>query len=150
MPIDAQTTLHGKLERKAEIDTLLNFNNPQPNSEGNLNPLFEPKAIKLKGFQKGVNERSESFIATNNTSHHISKISILIRYLDMKNNVIHERNISVGCDIPSGATRQLSILSFDKQKAYYYYLGAKPKRVATPFKVAYQLLCYDIRVHPQN
>ena len=46
----------------------------------------------------------------------------------------------------SGETQLVAVRSFDVQRLFYYYGGPQPRKVATPFKVAFRLLGYDIPV----
>lgn len=110
--------------------------------------LFNINAFSVKGFDKPVSELREIFFVTNNTTLHISRLQFKLRYTDINGNMLHERTELIDCDIPKGATRQLTIQSFDRQRSFYYYLSKKPKKQATPFKVALQLLRYDVIIVP--
>ena len=45
-----------------------------------------------------------------------------------------------------GESKLVSVKTFDVQRLFYYYAGPKPRKQATPFKVAFRLTGYDIPV----
>ena len=55
----------------------------------------------------------------------------------MKQRMLHSRDYDIKCLIPSKQTRKIDIPTWDKQKTYYYYLGNKPKKIATPYNRQY-------------
>lgn len=116
----------------------------------NLNPeyqkvLHELKECYFSGFDKEANSNIESFLLVNNSSKTITGFEVKIDYLDMKDRMFHSRTIRESCDIPAGESRKIDINGWDKQHTYYYYLGNQPRRVATPFKVAFTPLSYWIQ-----
>ncbi len=107
---------------------------------------IEPNAITLKGFSKKASDSRESFFVTNNTNHRISHVRILMRYMQMNGEMLHERVATVEVDLKPKETRLVAIKTFDVQRLFYYYAGPKPRKSATPFKVAFRLVGYDIPV----
>ena len=107
---------------------------------------IEPNAVTLKGFSKKASDSRESFFVTNNTKHRISHIRLLMRYSQMNGEMLHERTATVEVDLKPGETRLVAIKTFDVQRLFYYYAGPKPRKSATPFKVAFRLIGYDIPV----
>jgi len=107
---------------------------------------IEPNAVTLKGYSKKASDSRESFFVTNNTSHRISHIRLLMRYSQMNGEMLHERTATVEVDLKPGETRLVAIKTFDIQRLFYYYAGPKPRKNATPFKVAFRLIGYDIPV----
>ncbi len=107
---------------------------------------IEPNAVTLKGFSKKASDSRESFFVTNNTNHRISHIRLLMRYSQMNGEMLHERTATVEVDLKPGETRLVAIKTFDVQRLFYYYAGPKPRKSATPFKVAFRLIGYDIPV----
>ncbi len=107
---------------------------------------IEPNAVTLKGYSKKVSDSRESFFVTNNTKHRISHIRLLMRYSQMNGEMLHERTATVEVDLKPGETRLVAIKTFDVQRLFYYYAGPKPRKSATPFKVAFRLVGYDIPV----
>ena len=71
---------------------------------------------------------------------------LLLRYSTMDGNVLHERRVVVPVDLKPGETKLVSVKTFDVQHVFYYYGSGKPRKSATPFKVAYRLTGYDIPV----
>ena len=92
--------------------------------------------IAFSRFDKPVESRNETFLATNNTDYRLLKISIRIEYQLPGIGRIHQRNLVIDCDIPPHQTRQLSVRSFDTQQTYRYS-GSRvpPRRKAEPFDV---------------
>lgn len=107
---------------------------------------LEPNAVTLKGYSKKASDSRESFFVTNNTNHRISHIRLLMRYSQMNGEMLHERTATVEVDLKPGETRLVAIKTFDVQRLFYYYAGPKPRKNATPFKVAFRLVGYDIPV----
>lgn len=107
---------------------------------------LEPNAVTLKGYSKKASDSRESFFVTNNTKHRISHIRLLMRYSLMNGEMLHERTATVEVDLRPGETRLVAIKTFDVQRLFYYYAGSKPRKSATPFKVAFRLIGYDIPV----
>ena len=107
---------------------------------------LEPNAVTLKGYSKKASDSRESFFVTNNTSHRISHVRLLMRYSQMNGEMLHERIATVEVDLKPRETRLVSVKTFDVQRLFYYYAGPKPRKNATPFKVAFRLVGYDIPV----
>ncbi len=107
---------------------------------------LEPNAVTLKGYSKKASDSRESFFVTNNTKHRISHIRLLMRYSQMNGEMLHERTATVEVDLKPGETRLVAIKTFDVQRLFYFYAGPKPRKSATPFKVAFRLIGYDIPV----
>lgn len=107
---------------------------------------LEPNAVTLKGYSKKASDSRESFFVTNNTNHRISHIRLLMRYSQLNGEMLHERTATVEVELRPGETRLVAIKTFDVQRLFYYYAGPKPRKAATPFKVAFRLVGYDIPV----
>ena len=119
---------------------------PDANVPDSLLRDLEPNAVTLKGYSKKASDSRESFFVTNNTRHRISHIRLLMRYSQMNGEMLHERTATVEVDLRPGETRLVAIKTFDVQRLFYYYAGPKPRKNATPFKVAFRLVGYDIPV----
>lgn len=103
--------------------------------------------IVVSGYEKTVSDANESFFVTNNTPFHLSHLTLKFHYSYADSGeMLHEEVYEVACDIPSGATRQLLVRSFDRQHKLYYAKGRQPRRAATPFLLKYELLSYDVRI----
>lgn len=107
---------------------------------------LEPNAVTLKGYSKKASDSRESFFVTNNTNHRISHVRLLMRYSQMNGEMLHERIATVEVDLKPRETRLVTVKTFDVQRLFYYYAGPKPRKSATPFKVAFRLVGYDIPV----
>lgn len=107
---------------------------------------LEPNAVTLRGYNKKASDSRESFFVTNNTNHRISHVRLLMRYSQMNGEMLHERIATVEVDLKPHETRLVSVKTFDVQRLFYYYAGPKPRKSATPFKVAFRLVGYDIPV----
>ena len=106
----------------------------------------DPDGIVMKGYSKRASDSKESFFLTSRLKHRVSSVKLLLRYSAMDGSILHERRVVVPVDLKPGETKLLSIKSFDVQRLFYYYGGSKPRKSATPFKVAYRLTGYDIPV----
>ena len=107
---------------------------------------IDQSIITLRGFSKKASDSKESFLVQNNSSHRISAIRITLRYTTLDGAMIHERNAVIPIILNPGDTQVATIKSFDSQRLFYYYAGPKPRKTATPFKVAYRLTGYDIPI----
>ena len=103
-------------------------------------------AVTVRGFAKRASDSKESFLLTNNLTHRISAVRMLLRYSALDGTIIHERKVTIPVTLAPGETQLVSCRSFDTQRLYYYHAGPKPRKSATPFDVAYRLTGYDIPV----
>ncbi|MBQ9217347.1 MAG: hypothetical protein IJ160_04115 [Muribaculaceae bacterium] len=106
----------------------------------------DPGGIVMKGYSKRAADSKESFFLTSKLKHRISSVRLLLRYSAMDGTVLHERRVVVPVELKPGETRLVTVKSFDVQHLFYYYGGNKPRKSATPYKVAYRLTGYDIPV----
>lgn len=106
----------------------------------------DQNAVTLRGFNKRASDSKESFFVTNNLKHRISAIRLLMRYSTLDGSMLHERTVTVPVTLAPGETQLVSIKTFDVQRLFYYHGGPKPRKSATPFKVAVRLEGYDIPV----
>lgn len=106
----------------------------------------DPNAVTLKGFAKRASDSKESFFITNNTSHRMSAVRLLLRYTTMSGELLTQRAVTVTVSLKPGETKLVSVKSFDVQRLFYYYAGPQPRKQATPFQVAFRLTGYDIPV----
>lgn len=107
---------------------------------------MDPNAVTLKGFAKRASDSKESFFITNNTNHRMSAVRLLLRYTTMDGEMLTQRTVNVPVNLKPGETKLVSVKSFDVQRLFYFYAGPKPRKQATPFKVAFRLTGYDIPV----
>ena len=103
-------------------------------------------AVSLKGYNKRASDAKESFFITNNTSQRMSAVRLLLRYTTMGGELLTQRTVTVPVRLKPGETKLVSVKTFDVQRLFYYYAGPKPRKQATPFKVAFRLTGYDIPV----
>ena len=106
----------------------------------------DPNAVSLKGFSKRASDSKESFFITNNTTHRMSAVRLLLRYTTMQGEMLTQRTVTVPVNLKPGETKLVEVKSFDVQRLFYYYAGPQPRKQATPFKVAFRLTGYDIPV----
>ena len=107
---------------------------------------LDPNAVSLKGYSKRASDAKESFFITNNTNHRMSAVRLLLRYNTMNGELLTQRQVNVPVSLKPGETKLVEVKSFDVQRLFYFYAGPKPRKQATPFKVAYRLTGYDIPV----
>lgn len=99
----------------------------------------DTNVIEIAGYDKPLNSNKETFFATNRGKATIVSIGITFNYFDTQKRQLHKASKTINCSIPPGETRQLSISSWDKQKAFYYYRSPQPRRQATPYSVTYNI-----------
>lgn len=102
--------------------------------------------ITFAGYEKESNSSTESFLLINPSSETLTGFEVKIDYLDLKDRMLHSRKLKEPCLIPPGESRKFDIKSWDSQHTYFYYLGNEPKKVATPYKVAFTPLTYWIEI----
>ena len=108
--------------------------------------VIDQNLITLRGFNKRVGDAKESFLITNNAKHRITNVRVTFRYTTLDGAMIHERNVTIPVSLNAGETKMAEVKTFDVQHLFYYYAGPVPRKSATPFKVAFKLLGYDIPV----
>lgn len=142
--LDARTRTTRKNLRSTEVPIAV------MESSDNLLPdsllQIDPNAVTLKGFSKRASDSKESFFITNNTTHRMSAVRLLLRYTTMQGEMLTQRTVNVPVNLKPGETKLVSIKSFDVQRLFYYYAGPQPRKSATPFQVAFRLTGYDIPV----
>lgn len=96
-----------------------------------------PDSITIADYDKPLRSNYETFFVTNRHSRTIVRITVDIDYIDMNGSQLHSRSVTVECDIPPGATRQLQTRAWDRQKAFYHHTTrSKPRSPhARPYKV---------------
>ena len=103
-------------------------------------------AVTLRGFYKRASDTRESFFVTSHLPSRISAVRILLRYTTLDGTMLTERQLSIPVDLQPGQSKMVTVPSFDKQRAFYFHAGPRPRKNATPFQVAFRLLGYDIPV----
>ena len=106
----------------------------------------DPSAVSIRGYSKRASDSKESFFITNNTTHRMSAVRLLLRYTTMQGEMLTQRTVTVPVSLKPGESKLVSIKSFDVQRMFYYHAGPQPRKQATPFQVAYRLTGYDIPV----
>ena len=107
---------------------------------------LDADAVSLKGFSKRASDTKESFFITNNTASRMSAVRLLLRYTTMDGEMLTQRIVNIPVKLKPGETKLVSVKSFDVQRLFYFYAGPKPRKQATPFKVAFRLVGYDVPV----
>lgn len=106
--------------------------------------LLDPGAVSLKGYSKRASDAKESFFITNHTEHRMSAVRLLLRYTTMNGEMLTQRTVNIPVNLKPGETKLVEVKSFDVQRLFYYYAGPKPRKQATPYKVAFRLVGYDV------
>ncbi len=152
------TTIIGTLSLAANVNTKRPKNKIYESQESQIvelikdtvclsNPIkFDKGSITIKGYAKRASDSRESFFLTNHTNLSIGLVQLKIRYLDLNENIIHERTIKVPCDLPAYSTRQVSVKAFDTANTFYFYREKKSRKSGMPFKVSMKVLRYDVIV----
>jgi len=144
LPIDARTKTTRRNLRSTQVP-LVEMTATDSLLTDSLNQV-DPAAVTLKGYSKRASDSKESFFITNNTSHRMSAVRLLLRYSTMDGAMLTQRSVTVPVSLKPGETKLVSIKSFDVQRLFYYYAGPQPRKQATPYQVAYRLTGYDIPV----
>ena len=126
-----------------ETPTILYKNNNVKDTVSNRDP------IEMIGFEKRINDKTESFLLRNNTCNLITRIRLKIYYKTPKNEMIDYREVTIDQEIHPHMTKQIEINSFDKNKRYYYIFSSNKNNEGYPFKISWVLLRYDIAIIPQ-
>ncbi len=95
-------------------------------------------AVDIKGYDKPLRSRRETFFVTNTGNRPLSRIAVTLTYTDSKGRQLHTASHNLAAVIPAGETRQVGLRSWDVQQAFYYTRSEVPVRAsqATPFDVA--------------
>ncbi len=144
LPIDARTKTTRRNLQSTQVP-LVEMTATDSLLTDSLNQV-DPAAVTLKGYSKRASDSKESFFITNNTSHRLSAVRLLLRYSTMDGAMLTQRSVTVPVSLKPGETKLVSIKSFDVQRLFYYYAGPQPRKQATPYQVAYRLTGYDIPV----
>ncbi|MGN1246266.1 MAG: hypothetical protein ACI4UN_06500 [Muribaculaceae bacterium] len=107
---------------------------------------FDASAITLRGFVKRAGDDRESFVAENHSKYHITGLKLRFRYYAPSGKIIADRTVEVKCDIMPGKSQRVKVASFDRNRAYHYIYGSRPRRQSAPFDVAFRLLRYDVAI----
>lgn len=105
---------------------------------------FHPEVVTMRGFSKRAGESKESFMLVNNSNLHISRVELRLKYVDVNEVLLHEREVMVECDLPSYSSRITSIKTFDEGHKFHYLYSKSVKDDAVAFLVKFTLLRYDI------
>ena len=113
-------TTRPRLERLAAPDNAV--------SPADTIPAAAIDSIKLSGYDKPLRSRRESLFITNLTDLRLTEISLSIDYYDMEGRELHHEDVSVGADIPPGATRQILFPSWDRQLTFVYHRSERSSK----------------------
>lgn len=91
--------------------------------------------VSFSGYDKSLSANKETFLVKNDSPAELSGLRLTIGYFDLSGRQLHQREVVIERDVPSGSTRMVDIPSFDTQKSYYYYKSKVPRKSATPYKV---------------
>ncbi len=91
--------------------------------------------VSFSGYDKSLSANKETFLVVNDSPAALSGLRLTIGYFDLSGRQLHQREVVIERDLPSGSTRMVDIPSFDTQKSYYYYKSKVPRKSATPYKV---------------
>ena len=94
-------------------------------------------SLIINNYDKPLRSLHETFFLTNRYSSALSSITVKLTYYDHDNLMFHSRTVTIPCHIPANETRQLSIIAWDKQYAFYYHdTRITPQKVgAVPYSV---------------
>lgn len=99
------------------------------------------RQITLAGFDKPLRSNYESMFVKNLTDKHLIGLIVECNYTDNSKRQLHQRTLTIPCNIPAGQTRQVRFRSWDTQQSFYYRLSSRPRRAeAVPFDVTCTVL----------
>lgn len=101
--------------------------------------------VSFSGYDKSLSANKETFLIANGSAADLSGLRLIIEYSDLSGRLLHQREVVIDIDVPSGSTRMVDIPSFDTQKSYYYYKSKVPRKSATPYKVRIKAEALKIR-----
>lgn len=96
--------------------------------------------LRLAGYDKPLRSRHESLLITSLVDDTVVGATFTITYLDLQGRTLHERDVTVNALVPPGETRLVDFPSWDRQQAFYYHRGPKPRSAAvTPYDVSIRM-----------
>lgn len=108
---------------------------------------FTPLAVSMYGYAKRLSDARETFVLRNETGRYrISRVLVRLVYSTQDGEPFHTREELVECDLMPGASRMVSLKSFDTAKTYYYYMYPPVRAKGIPYMVRYDVLRYDVVV----
>lgn len=145
LPMSAQRTTRKGL--KVDKEMVLNPKGPLVPDTVYIDSqtgMGKKQPLAVSGYEKTLRSRRESFLLTNNTDDLVLGITFDIEYFDMNRRQLHQRTLTVKCDIPPAETRMVEFKSWDAQLVWYYYLSDKPRTrgQATPYKTIIHIKSY--------
>jgi len=108
-----------------------------------IHPVYDTIAapgrdiVEVKGYDKPLRSRRETFFVTNTGNTPIRRIAFTISYYDLDKHLLHRAGHNVRTDIPAGETRMVGVRSWDVQQTFYYTRSAVSHKStkATPYDV---------------
>ena len=138
--------MKGKMKSHDQVifgrEVILDNNTSNLNKEDFTKEGEDLKKCIFSGYEKESNSNLETVLLTNPTEYLIKGFKVMIEYLDMQGRMLHSRELTQICDVPSEETRKFDVKSWDTQHTYYYHLGNSPKKVATPYNVSFIPLAF--------
>ena len=114
---------------------------PRENIVAACDTIFsDPLDLVISGYDKPLTSRHETFVVPNNSSVHITSITVEFNYTDLNGRQLHSRTAKIDCDIPPRQTRQLKTGSWDTQFNFYYHMSQQPRRRSTPYKATHRII----------
>ncbi|MEI3341856.1 MAG: hypothetical protein V8R52_06610, partial [Coprobacter fastidiosus] len=100
----------------------------------------------MLGFEKRLNDRTETFMLQNDTENLVTRVKLKITY-NYNGKMIDYREVMVDGELLPHTTRQFEIESFDKGKRYYFHKSTGGnKKLRGCFHIQFSLLRYDIAI----
>lgn len=136
LSVGAQRTTRPKL---TPIPSTPEQTSSQKEATFTVNPSTDD--FRIAGYDKPLRSKRETFFATNYSEGTVGKVTVTITYVDQNGKMLHSRQISVPCEIPTEETRNLSIPSWDQQNSFYFVRSTVPARTqqATPYDVTIEV-----------
>ncbi|MGN0213638.1 MAG: hypothetical protein ACI4AH_02385 [Muribaculaceae bacterium] len=132
-------------QRVASENLIVPVDTTMCDSTGEATHGFVVGGITIKGYNKQLSDRYETFFVSNNTGSDVGHVTITFLYTDINGKMLHKRTETVECNLANGETGIAKIRSFDRS-TFYYYAGPKPRKSATPYKLKVHIESYEVVV----
>lgn len=99
------------------------------------------EAVSMVSYEQSWLDAEGTLALKNNTDSVINRISIRLKYFDMKGNLLDYQDFFLRTRIEPGLVKKVNVSAYEHSRNYHYYKTPEP--LGSPlFKIEYQLLSY--------